>query len=178
MKKTLVALTLLAMSSFALAQRVNDVNGNHAQLHPTKDKAIGWARPGGGGAQDISYHGGPVIVSAKHVSIFWGSSWADGSGNLNAVASEMLGFFAQFGSSGEYKTIKQYSGIQATNLTNTFWWDSSAPPTNVTDTAIRNEVIRYFTNGGGSPDASTQTASGPAGSSSRSRRSSCWTCPR
>lgn len=155
MKKTLVALTLLAISSFALAQRVNDVNGNHAQLHPTKDKAIGWAKPGGGGAQNISYHGGPVIVSAKHVSIFWGPPWADGSGNLNAVASEMLGFFAQFGSSGEYKTIKQYSGIQATNLTNTFWWDSSAPPTNVTDTTLRNEVVRYFTNGGGSPDAST-----------------------
>ena len=67
----------------------------------------------------------------------------------------MLGFFAQFGTSGEYKVIKQYSGIQATNLTNTFWWDSSAPPTNVSDTAVRNEVIKYFTNGGGSPDAST-----------------------
>ena len=52
MKKTLVAVTLLAMSSFAFAQRVDDVNGNHAQLHPTKDKAIGWARPGGGGAQN------------------------------------------------------------------------------------------------------------------------------
>jgi len=45
--------------------------------------------------------------------------------------------------------------FQATNLTNTFWWDSSAPPTNVSDTAVRNEVIKYFTNGGGSPDAST-----------------------
>src|SRR5678816_3902443 len=77
MRKTLVALALLGLASSALAQRVQDVKGNHAQLYPTKDKAIGWARPGGGGAQNISYHGGPVIVSAKHVSICWGPSWAD-----------------------------------------------------------------------------------------------------
>ena len=155
MKKTLVAIALLALSSFAFAQRVVDTNGKHTQLFPSKDRAPGWAKPGGGGGQNLINHGGPVIVSAKHVSIFWGPSWADGNGNLNAVASEMLGFFSQFGSSGEYKVIKQYSGIQATNLTNTFWWDSSAPPTSVSDSAIQQEVVKYLTIGGGSTDAST-----------------------
>jgi len=32
MRKTLVAFALLGMASFALAQRVQDVKGNHAQL--------------------------------------------------------------------------------------------------------------------------------------------------
>ena len=35
MKKTLVALTLLGLASFSLAQRVDDVNGKHTQLYPT-----------------------------------------------------------------------------------------------------------------------------------------------
>ena len=35
-----------------------------------------------------------------------------------------------------------------------FWWDTSAPPTNVTDSAIQGEVVKYF-NHGGAIDAST-----------------------
>jgi hypothetical protein len=37
--------------------------------------------------------------------------------------------------------ITQCSGIQQTNLTNIFWWDTTAPPTNVPDSAIQAEVI-------------------------------------
>jgi hypothetical protein len=155
MKRILVVLAFLSFAPFAFAQRIDETNGKHTQLYPTKDKAPGWAKPGGSGGQNLINHGGPVIVNAQHVSIFWGPSWADSGGNLNAVASEMLGFFAQFKTSGEYKVITQYSGIQAaTNFSNTFWWDSSAPPTNVTDAALEAEVVKYF-NQGGVADTST-----------------------
>ena len=155
MKRTFLDFAVLAVASFAFAQRIDDTNGKHTQLYPTKDKAPGWAKPGGGGATNLSYHGGPTIKNAKTVAIFWGSEWADSNGNLNAVASSMLGFFSQFGDSGEYKVITQYSGIQSGNLTNTFWWDSSSPPTNVTDSALVAEVIKYLDGHVVVPDAST-----------------------
>jgi len=148
MKKLICAIAFLSLASLAFAQRVEDLNGKHAQLFPSQDKAPGWAKPGGGGGQNIINHGGPVIVSAKVVSIFWGPSWKDGSGNLNAVASELLGFFSHFGTSPEYNTITQYSGIQLSNLTNTFWVDTAAPPANVTDSALQAEVRKYFNQGG------------------------------
>jgi hypothetical protein len=154
MRRALVVLAFLSLAPFAFAQRIDDLNGKHTQLFPTKDQAPGWARPGGGGAQNLSYHGGPVIQTAKTVAIFWGPSW--GSGNsLNAVASEMLNFYAQFGTTPEYNVITQYSGIKQTNLTNTFWWDTSPPPTNVSDSAIQAEVAKYFNQGGGAIDGST-----------------------
>jgi hypothetical protein len=144
MKRVLLVLTLLSLAPFAFAQRIDETNGKHTQLYPTKDKAPGWAKPGGGGAQNLSYHGGPTITTAKSVAIFWGSEWADSRGNLNSVASEMLGFFSQFGGTGEYKVITQYSGIQPASLTNNFWWDPSDPPTNVTDSALVAEVVKYL----------------------------------
>ena|SRR5437773_1320813 len=153
MKKTLAVIALLLLSSLAFAQRIDELNGKHTQLFPSQDKAPGWARPGGGGGQNLTNHGGPVIVNANVVAIFWGPSWADSHGNLNSTASEMLGFYSQFGTSPEYNVITQYSGIQQSNLTNTFWWDSSAPPTNVTDSLIQSEVVKYINAHGA--DAST-----------------------
>jgi hypothetical protein len=147
MRRVLVVLALLSLARFAFAQRIDDLNGKHTQLYPTKDRVLGWARPGGGGGQNLVNHGGPVIQSARTVAIFWGPSWGSG-GSLNAVASEMLNFYAQFGTTPEYNVITQYSGIQQTNLTNTFWWDTSSPPTNVPDSAIQAEVVAYFSQGG------------------------------
>ena len=153
MKKALVVAALLSLAPFAFAQRIDDTNGKHTQLYPTKDQTPGWARPGGGGAQNISYHGGPVITTAKVVSIFWGSEWGTTT-NPSALAQSIYNFFAQFGSTGEYNVITQYSGIQQTNLTNTYWVDTSNPPTNVTDSAVVNEVIKYL-GSHASPDPST-----------------------
>ena len=129
MRKTLVAIALLALSSFAFAQRVDDTNGKHTQLFPSKDKAPGWAKPGGGGGQNLINHGGPTITSAKSVAIFWGPSWGTGSNLNNPVAVELQDFLSQFGRTGEYKVITQYSNILATDLGSTIWWDSSNPPT-------------------------------------------------
>ena len=152
MRKTVAFIVLSLIAGFASAQRVSDLNGKQAQLYPDKDHALGWAKPGGGSAQNLSYHGGPVIVAANTVAIFWGSYWGT-NGNLNAEASEMLGFYGHFGTSPEYNTITEYSGIQQTNLTNIYWLDTSAPPTNVTDAILQGEVVKYL-NAHGS-DAST-----------------------
>jgi hypothetical protein len=144
MKRVLLVLTLLSLAPFAFAQRIDETNGKHTQLYPTKGRASGGAKPG----SNLSYHGGPVITKAKAFAIFWGSEWNDGTGHLNSIASEMLGFFSQFGTTPEYNVITQYSGIQTNNLTNAFWWDQSDPPTNVTDSALVAEVVKYFNQGG------------------------------
>src|SRR5258707_15325815 len=146
MRRLVTVLAFLCFASAAFAQRIDELNGKHTQLYPTNDKAQGYARPGGGGGQNISYHGGPTITSAKVVSIFWGSEWGT-TANPSALAQETYNFFAQFGTTGEYNVITQYSGVQQSNLTNTYWVDTSNPATNVSDSAIQGEVIKYFTSG-------------------------------
>jgi hypothetical protein len=154
MKKALVVLALFSLASFASGQRIDELNGKHTQLYPDKDHAAGWARPGGGGGQNLVNHGGPTITTANVVSIFWGSEWGS-SAHPSSLAQTIYGFFAQFGTTPEYNVITQYSGIQQTNLTNTYWVDTSNPPTNVSDSAIQGEVIKYLTQGGGVIDEST-----------------------
>jgi len=163
MKRIVVCVALLLLASYTFAQRIDETNGKHTQLYPTKDEPRGWAKPGGGGGQNLAYWGGPVIQNAKSVAIFWGPSWGTGN-TLNATASELLGFFAQFGTTGEYKVITQYSGIQPASLTNTFWWDSSAPPTNVTDSALEAEVVKYFNQGGVADESTLYSVFLPPGS--------------
>ena len=155
MKRFVGILAFLAFAATALGQRVTDVNGRNFQLFPDKDHALGWAKPGGGSGQNLLNHGGPVITQAKVVAIFWGSEWGTQS-NPSTLASNTAAFFANFGSTGEYNVITQYSGIQKTNLTNTHWVDTSNPPTNVTDSAVQAEVVKYLNaNTGGASDPNT-----------------------
>jgi hypothetical protein len=149
MRRLFAVLVLLSCASMAFAQRIDEPNGKHTQLYPTKDKALneGKAKPGGGGGSNLVYWGGPVIQKAKVVSIFWGSEWGS-NGNPSSLAQTIYGFFAQFGGTGEYKVITQYSGIQQNNLTNTYWVDTTNPPTNVSDSAVQGEVVNYFSHGG------------------------------
>ncbi len=158
MRKALSAALFLALAASGLAQEFADPSEHQFRLFPTKDHGQAQNRPSGGG-QNISYHGGPVIHQAKVVSIFWGSQWGSAT-NPSALAQNIMGFFAQFGETGEYNVITQYgdgSGlIQKSNLTNDYWVDTVNPPTNVTDTSIQAEVVRYLNlNKGGVADAST-----------------------
>jgi hypothetical protein len=92
-----------------------------------------------------------VIASAAVVAIYWGSEW---SGTGAGTASTMNGFFQNFGTTGEYKTVQQY-GIQ-TGLQASSWVDSSNnPPTNATDAAVQGEVLRYLSTHGLSGDPTT-----------------------
>jgi hypothetical protein len=156
MRRASLVSVLFASAVPLLAQRVVDPNGSTLHLYPDKSNAV-WGQAHApaqrGGGQNLINHGGPVITSAKVVSIFWGSEWGT-QNNPSALANAMLGFFSQFGTTGEYKTITQYSGIQLTSLSQTRWVDTNNPPTAVSDTAIQNEVIAYF-NQGHAWDAST-----------------------
>ena len=158
MRKLFAVFVLLSLASFASAQRIDELNGKHTQLYPTKDKAEkdagqGKAKPGGAGS-NLAYWGGPVITSAKVVSIFWGSEWGT-TQNPSSLAQTIYGFFALFGNTPEYNVITQYSGIQQSNLTNTYWVDTANPPTNVSDSAIQSEVVKYINAHGGVIDTST-----------------------
>src|SRR6185295_11529383 len=95
---------------------------------------------------NLRYHNGPVITSAKVVFIFWGPSFSNAASPDFAYAQTLQGFRNQFGTTPEYNTITQYSGIQLANLgTGTAdWFDTSTPPTNVTDAIVQSKVNQYL----------------------------------
>ncbi len=148
MKKALVFVfaAALATSAFAQGNSNNETaKGNgHAKVN---NEAGGFASTG-----NLIYHsGGRVIRNAHIVMIFWGSF-------PSGYTSNMQGFRNQFGTTGEYNTITQYSGIDdatgttgaiaLTNLagsTSLDYFDTSTPPTNVTDSAVQSEVRKVIT---------------------------------
>ena len=153
----MAAVRLPAVASFASGSALADKSTELNTVHhfPTKDAhSSGGARPTSG----LTNHGGPVIHSARVVPIFWGPAWGNGGAD-SATAQHVIAFFGQFGTNSHYATINQYydstGSIQSTNLGNTYWFDGSAPPTNVTDAIVQQEVTRYLTTGGGTFDAST-----------------------
>jgi hypothetical protein len=97
-------------------------------------------------AANISYHGGPTLTSAKVVFIFWGPSFNNAASPDFQYARTLQSYRNQFGTTGEYNTITQYSGIQLANLGSgtADMFDTTTPPTNVSDTAVRNEVNKYL----------------------------------
>src|SRR4029077_20090794 len=137
MKRIALALALVSMAGFAFAERVHDVQrpegsgpedaDRQVQMHPTNEGVVANADGAGeeeagtksimASQQQLINHGGPTITRAKVVSIFWGSEWGTPC-NPGATALNMMNFFSQFGTTPEYNTITQYSGIQQNNLTN------------------------------------------------------------
>lgn len=102
----------------------------------------------------ITYHGGPVIISAKVVNIFWGPSFSNPASPDFAYAQALIAFRNQFGTSREYNVITQYyqivggvrQFIQLSNLgTGTAdWFDTSTPPVKVTDAIVRSKIQAYL----------------------------------
>src|SRR5438045_124146 len=152
MKKVLVCLAVLALTTAAFAQNAPDVTPGQS-THSMEVR--GWARPGGGGSQNLIYHTGGVVIRNAHVvCIFWGPSFGP-AGADSAYAAQIQLFRNQFGVTGEYNVITQYSGadpisgfgnIAQSNLAGGTpdLFDSSAPPTNVTDAAVQGEVNTYL----------------------------------
>jgi hypothetical protein len=158
MNKILIGVGALTIALFGAggvrADKLSDLNTPHKL--PSKNVHADAGAGGGGG--NLANHGGPVIRSAKVVSIFWGPKW--GTGGVDAAtAQHIISFFGQFGTSSHYATITQYydstGSIQTANLGNTAWYDGSTPPANVTDAILQGEVTKYLTTGGGTFDAST-----------------------
>ena len=155
MKRVVLALVLVSLTGFAFAERIHDTSGRESsdrvvQFHPVNPEgAQGSVDAEEAGTKHIMSgtnlinHGGPTITRAKVVSIFWGSEWGT-TASPSAMAMNMLSFFSQFGTTPEYNTITQYSGIQQNNLPNVYTVDTANPPTNATDAAVIAEVKRYI----------------------------------
>jgi hypothetical protein len=156
MRKLLTLLICFGVASIALAEP-KEINGRRYQVYPTKDRAAKQFARGGHGAS-LSYHGGPVIHSARVVAIFWGADWGTG-GSDSTTAADIRSFFNQFGGTGEYNVITQYSDgsghIMPATLGNAAYFDGSTPPTNVTDAAVQGEVLKYLSQNGVTFDSST-----------------------
>jgi len=154
MKRVFLALVATAVGLSAFAQQAPDVKGENPNAK--KFYMRGYARPGGGGASNLSYHtGGTVIRNANVVYIFWGPTFGP-TGADAGYAAELQAFRNQFGTTGEYNTITQYygedpvsgyGGIATGSLVGPTAdiFDSTPPPQNVTDTAVQNEVKKFVT---------------------------------
>jgi hypothetical protein len=116
-----------------------------------------------GSRSNLTYHNGPVMTTAYVVPVFWGPSWSTSGTTDNSIAKSLTNYIdggttgstvdKGFGITGEYNTITQYyqtgpKYIQQSNLGSGggALYDSSAPPTNVTDAAIQAEVLKVTHN--------------------------------
>ncbi len=151
-----VALALLA-ALFVQAGFAQNRETNPLPRHfPTKGRfSSEFAKTTGGSGQNISYHNGPTITQAHVVPIFWGPSWSSGSGS--GIAQSLTSYIGAFGTTGEYHTITQYYGpagvnIQPSALGTSAIYDTSTPPTDVSDSDIQAEVNKETNN---NPDPST-----------------------
>jgi hypothetical protein len=97
-------------------------------------------------ATNLVNHLGPTITSAKVVLIFWGPSFANVASPDYSYAQAIISFRNQLGTTPEYNTITEYSGIQLVNLGSgtSDWFDTSTPPVNVSDAAVRSKVNQYL----------------------------------
>ncbi|MEA2604320.1 MAG: hypothetical protein QOF89_5312 [Acidobacteriota bacterium] len=96
-------------------------------------------------AVGLTYNGGPLIKVAKVVNIYWGPSFANAASPDYQYAQTLIAFRNQLGASSEWAALGQY-GIKPSDLGagTPDWFDTSVPPTNVTDTTVRAEVQRYL----------------------------------
>lgn len=130
-----------------------ELNNPLPRHFPTKDRATHEFAGAGGGGGNLLNHGGPTITGARVVAIFWGPSWS----SADPMSTSLTKYIAAYGNTGEYNVITQYSGIQQSSLgadTPAAWYDSSQPPTNVTDSIVQGEVLKFLGQSGVSFDAS------------------------
>jgi hypothetical protein len=87
-----------------------------------------------------------VIVTPKVVFIFWGPSFSNAASPDYAYAQELRAYRNQLGATPEFNVITQYSGIELANLGagTPDWFDTSTPPTNVTDSTVQAKVNQYL----------------------------------
>jgi len=148
---------LLAQDTARQSTAIDDrgsVQGSYVHYFPTRDAARETEKIIFGGG-NLSYHsGGRVILSAKVVDIFWGPSFNNPASPDFQYAQTLIAFRNHYGTAPEFNVITQYyqnlgSGNQLIQLSNLAagtadWFDTSTPPTNVTDATVQAEVQRYL----------------------------------
>src|SRR3954453_2391084 len=145
MKKALVFVFAAALATAAFAQSLEINHLPTGKTNPSNQAG------GGGAGGNIVYHsGGKVIRNAHVVLIFWGSF-------PSGYTTNMQNFRNQFGTTGEFNTITQYTGIDdATGTTGAIalsnlagsssldYFDPSTPPTACTDAVVQAEVKKVI----------------------------------
>ncbi len=125
---------------------------------PTQERYAHEFAGGGGSGGNLGYHGGPVLTRAYVIPIFWGPSW--NSTPTPNMSSSLTAYIQQspggLGVTPEYNVITQYyqvlnsvaTYIAETNLgsAGSAIYDSSTPPTNVTDADLQAEVLKMTNN--------------------------------
>jgi hypothetical protein len=95
---------------------------------------------------NVTNHGGGVLAQAKLVLIFWGPTFSNAASPDFAYAATLQAFRNQYGTTPEYKTITQYGALQTNLAAGTAdMFDTTTPPTNVTDAIVQGEVNKYLT---------------------------------
>jgi hypothetical protein len=91
------------------------------------------------------------MPTAHVVLIFWGPSFSNAASPDFQYAQTLIAYRNQFGTTPEYNTITQYSQsggvfVQLSNLAagTADFFDTTTPPTNVTDATVRSEVSKYL----------------------------------
>src|SRR5258707_12943539 len=135
--------TVVTLSLFAIAASSAYAENHRIIYTPTKDAIVAK------GGANLSFHGGPVIPSAKVVFIFWGPNFANVAHADHLYATTLQAFRDQFGTNGEYNTITQYSGSNGTVALSNLGsgtadvFDTTNPPTNVTDAIVQSEATTH-----------------------------------
>jgi len=152
-----IVVAAASLAPMAFAQKAESFNP-HPRHFPTKQRfVVEFAARGGG--SNLTYHNGPVLTNAYVIPIYWGPTWGSG-GSDNSISTSLSNYIdgngttdPGYGLTGEYNVITQYyeTGpvyIVKSNLgaMGGAIYDSSAPPTNVTDAAVQSEVLKVTKN--------------------------------
>lgn len=146
-----------SLAPMALAQKAEPFNPLPRHF-PTKHRfEFEFAARGGG--SNLTYHNGPVLTNAYVIPIYWGPTWGSGGGD-NSISTSLNKYIdgngttdPGFGLTGEYNVITQYYETGSVNIVKSNLgamggaiYDSSTPPTNVTDAAVQAEVLKVSKN--------------------------------
>ena len=129
---------LLAVNGFAAEKPFAD--SDHVVYSPARGVAHLPTK------SNVTNHGAGVLAHAKLVYIFWGPSFNNAASADFAYAQQLQAFRNQYGTTPEYKTITQYGALQNNLGSGTAdMFDTTTPPTNVTDAKVQSEVTKYLT---------------------------------
>ena len=151
-----LAISIACLVQVSLAQYIAETENLLPRHFPTKQRFA--ALPPARGV-NLTYHGGPVIPTAYVVAIFWGPSFGS-SGSDHNVAASLTNFIdgnggadLGYGQTSEFNVITQYYESGPTYINKSRFgtysgslFDSSTPPTNVTDAAVQAEVLKMTGN--------------------------------
>lgn len=157
MKKSLLTLLLtliLLITAASVVLLASDDDSLHGKPEP-QAAGIHWAKgnaPGQAGrtprSPNLSWHGGPIMVSAQIKAIFWGTSWADSSQQEKIHGLDT--FYSGMGGTAYDRTSDEYTDAAGT-VTDSISYsghllDTSQAAGGKSTSAILNEVCKMISN--------------------------------